>query len=87
MTARTITLPRAAFDKLSEGRTTVRLADSEGVLVFLFPKRVWSSDRVPAAQPSVVLSTADLDLIGRDPAGQVCGAVAGGTGWTVRVAS
>jgi hypothetical protein len=69
VSARIITLPRAAFDKLREGRTTIRLADSEGQRVAVFPQRVWPSARVPALQPSVVLSPADLDLIERDPVG------------------
>lgn len=86
MSARTITLPRVALDKLFEGRSTVRLADSEGQLVALFPQQVWPSARVPALQPSLVLSSADLDVIEQDPVGLVCAPTDGTTGWTVRVA-
>jgi hypothetical protein len=81
-----IVLPRVAFDKLREGRTTIRLADSEGQSVFLFTKRGWPSARIPGPQPSVVLSTAALDLIGRPEGSAVTGTV-GGTEWIVRVAS
>ncbi|WP_433730881.1 hypothetical protein ACQP2Y_21250 [Actinoplanes sp. CA-051413] len=86
MSERTITLSRAAFDKLREGRITIRLADSGGRRVAVFPQRVWPSARVPALQPSVVLNPADLDLIERDPEGLVCASTDGTTGWTVRLA-
>lgn len=85
MSDRTITLFRAAFDKLREGRATVSLPDSEGQRVFLFSKRVWPSGRIPAPQPSVVLSDADLDLIERESEGLVVADAARTTGWTVRM--
>lgn len=87
MSERTITLPRAAFDKLREGRTTVALPDSNGQRVFFFTKSVWPSERVPAPQPSVVLSAANLDLIEQQPEGMVVADTTGATGWAVRVAS
>ncbi len=86
MTARTITLPRVAFDKLREGRATVAVPDSEGRRVFLFPKRAWSGARLPAPQPAVVLTSADLDLIGT-PEGLHVAATEGDVGWLIRVAS
>jgi hypothetical protein len=86
MTAgRTITLSRAAFHTIRRGRSTVRVADSEGQRVALFSQQVWPSTRVPALQPSVVLSRADLDLIDQQPEGLVCAATAGGAGWTIRL--
>jgi hypothetical protein len=86
MSAHTITLFRAAFDKLREGRATVALADSAGQRVFLFTKRVWPSDRPPAPQPSVVLTDADLDLIEQEPEGLVVADTERTTGWTIRMA-
>jgi hypothetical protein len=80
-----IVLPRVAFDKLCEGRSTIRVADSGGRRVALFPKRVWPSTRVPALQPSVVLSTTDLDLI-EAPEGLIVADDTRTAGWTIRVA-
>nr|WP_221374465.1 hypothetical protein [Actinoplanes polyasparticus] len=85
MSAPTITLFRAAFDKLREGRATVALPDSEGRRVFLFTKRVWSSDRIPAPQPSVVLSDADLDAIEREPQGVPVTDAASTGSWRIRL--
>jgi hypothetical protein len=82
---RTIVLPRAAFFKLREGRATVAVPDSEGQRVFLFAKRVWPSDRVPGPRPAVVLTDADLDLIG-SPEGLVCSSPDGAASWLIRVA-
>lgn len=85
MTARTITLFRAAFDQLREGRATVSLPDSEGQRVFLFTKRVWPSDRIPAPQPSVVLTSADLAAIEAEPTGVAVTDAALTGSWTIRL--
>jgi hypothetical protein len=84
---RDLILFQAAFDRLREGRVTVRLADSEGQRVAVFTRQVWPSSRVPALQPSVVLGPADLDLIERRPEGLVCAASDGSAGWTVRMSA
>ncbi len=87
MTAPTITLFRAAFDALREGRHTVSLPDSDGTRVFLFTRRVWPSERPLAPQPSVVLSQADLDLIEKDPEGLAVTDSTLTTTWRVKLAA
>lgn len=76
-----IVLSRASLRAIRDG-ATVSADASDGKVVNLSTMALAGAGRF-----QVVLSAADLALIEHDPAGQVCGAVTGGTGWTVRVAS
>ncbi|MGX6604835.1 hypothetical protein ACWKSP_22305 [Micromonosporaceae bacterium Da 78-11] len=69
MSERTITMTADGLDSLRTGIITVRVNDSSGRSVVLFPQEVWDSSASRPDDLAVVLSHADLDEIEQEPDG------------------
>jgi hypothetical protein len=85
MSDRTITLPRAKFDRLREGKH-VWWDDNTGREVLLHMQGARPGDVYDGA-PVAELTSADLDLIERQPEGLGVADTTRTTGWTIRVTS